>query len=453
MVIMLSAICFLVGLYFIYVLKIYMKGLRYPTLILCWLIGCFYFLYIPFILIVSAGGYDIPEFHQVKGTWGNLDVSTGESMSAGIVIAFMLLSLLFTAHIFSPRQSRLQHFHDYKLNYKKLFKVYRRVLVAVLAVWGLKIYLAGGFVAYFLEHWYFKNEDKNGVFWLILDRLFDGIYIVFCAVTAIIVADAIKQKRYRLWLLASAVFMLLMGVLVTGNRIHLLLVGLYVLPFILIYNRKLVTPIIIAMPALIIMGSYWANIRSYTDKFKGIEIYTDRIISGQVDFMTPIVEILEGANILVLFEIVKKAGSEMNLVLGESYLKSITWIIPRSMWPEKPLSATQSVAAAIEPGQQGWSVSFTQFGEVYFNFGMAALGVIPIMTIFIVVSSNYLEKRFYRMPLKVVSACLLIFWMSRSIFSDNLILLLFTCLIIWGFRLDKNLYYSTPASGISSARV
>ena len=453
MVIMLSAIYFLVGLYFIYVLKIYMKGLRYPTLILCWLIGCFYFLYIPFTLIVSAGGYDIPEFHQVKGTWGNLDVSTGESMSAGIVIVFMLLSLLFTAHVFSPRQSRPQHFHDYKLNYKKLFKVYRRVLVAVLAMWGLKIYLSGGFVAYFLEHWYFRNEDKNGVIWLILDRLFDGLYIVFCAVTAIIVADAIKQKRYRPWLLASSVFMLLMGVLVTANRIHLLLVGLYVLPFILIYNRKLVTPIIIAMPALIIMGSYWANIRSYTDKFEGIEIYTDRIISGQVDFMTPIVEILEGANILVLFEIVKTAGSEFNLALGESYLKSITWIIPRSIWPEKPLSATQSVAAVIEPGEQGWSVSFTQFGELYFNFGMAALGVIPIMTIFIVVSSNYLEKRFYRMPLKVVSACLLIFWMSRSIFSDNLILLLFTWLIIWGFRLDKNLYYSTPASGISSARV
>ena len=453
MVIMLSVICFLVGLYFIYVLKIYMKGLRYPTLILCWLIGFFYFLYIPLTIIVFAGGYDIPDFHQVKGTWGNLDVSTIESMIAAVVIVFMLLSLLFTAHLFSPRHFRPQHFHDYKLNYKKLFKAYRRVLVAVLAVWGLKIYLAGGFVAFFLEHWYFRNEGTNGVFWLILDRLFDGIYIVFCAFTAIIFADAVKQKRYRLWLLASAVFMLLMGVLVSGNRIHLVLVGLYVLPSVLMYNSRLVTPIIIAMPVVIVMGSYWANIRSYTDKFKGIEIYTDRIISGQVDFMTPIVEILEGVNILVLFEIVKKAGSEMNLVLGESYLKSITWIIPRSMWPEKPLSATQSVAAAIEPGEQGWSVSFTQFGEVYLNFGMAALGVIPIMTIFIVVSSNYLEKRFYRMPLKVVSACLLIFWMSRSIFSDNIILLLFTCLIIWGFRIDKNLYYSTPANGISSARV
>ena len=453
MVIMLSAICFLVGLYFIYVLKIYMKGLRYPTLILSWFIGFFYFLYIPFTLIVFAGGYDIPEFHQVKGTWGNLDVSTEESMIAAVVIVFMLLSLLFTAHFFSPKQFRPQHFHDYKLNYKQLFKVYRRVLVAVLAVWSLKIYLSGGVVAYFLEHWYYRHEDNSGVFWLILDRLFDAVYIVFCAVTAIIFADAVKQKHYRLWLLASAVFMLLMGVLVSGNRIHLVLVGLYVLPFILIYNRKLVTPIIIAMPVLIIMGSYWANIRSYTDRLKGIEIYTDRIISGEVDFMTPVVEIFEGVNILVLFEIVKKAGSEFNLVLGETYLKSITWIIPRSMWPEKPLNAPQAVAALIEPGERGWSVNFTQFGEAFFNFGMVALAVIPIMTIVIVVSSNYLEKRFDRMPLKAVSACLLIFWMSRSVISDNLILLLFTCLIIWGFRLDKNLYYSTPASGISSARV
>ncbi len=453
MVMMLSAICFLVGLYFIYVIKLYINGLRYPSLILCWLIGFFYFLYIPFTLIVLAGGYDIPEFHQVKGTWGNLDVSTTESMIAAVVIVFMLLSLLSTAHFFSPRRFRPQHPHDYKLNYKQLFKVYRRVLVAVLAVWILKIYLSGGIVAYFFEHWYFRHEDNNGVFWLILDRLFDGTYMVFCAVTAIIFADAVKRKRYRFWLLASAVFMLLMGVLVSGNRIHLVLVGLYVLPFILIYNRKLVAPIIFAMPAVIILGSYWANIRSYTDKFKGIEVYTDRIISGEVDFMTPVVEIFEGVNILVLFEIVKKAGSEFDFILGETYLKSITWIIPRSMWPEKPLNATQAVAALIEPGERGWSVSFTQFGEVFFNFGMAALVFIPIMTIFIVVSSNYLEKRFYRIPLIAVSACLIIFWMSRSIVADNLILLLFTCLIIWGLRLDKNLYYSTPASGISSARV
>jgi len=430
-----------------------MKGLQYPTLILCWLIGFFYFLYIPLTLIVFAGGYDIPEFHQVKGTWGNLDVSTSESMIAALVIVFMLLFLLLTAHFFSPRQFRPQHFHGYKLNYKQLFKVYRRVLVAVLAVWSLKIYLSGGIEAYFFEHWYYRHENNTGVFWLILDRLFDAVYIVFCAVTAIIFADAVKQKRYRVLLLASAVFMLLMGVFVSGNRIHLVLLGLYVLPFILIYNRKLVTPIIIAMPAVIIIGSYWANIRSYTDKFKGIAIYTDRIISGEVDFMTPVVEIFEGVNILVLFEIVKKAGSEFDLVLGETYLKTITWEIPRSMWPEKPLNASQSVAALIEPSERGWSVAFTQFGELYFNFGMAALVVIPIMTIFILALSNYLAKRFYRIPLKAVSACLLIFWVSRSVISDNLILLLFTCLIIWGFRLDKNLYYSTPASGISSARV
>ena len=453
MTLTMSVICFLVGLYFVYVLKIYMRGLKYPTLILCWLIGFFYFLYIPLTLIVFAGGYDIPEFHQVKGTWGSLDVSTEESMIAAVVIIAMLLSLLFTAHVLSAKRFRPRKFYDYKLNYKQLFKVYRRVLVAVLAVWSLKIYLSGGVAAYFLEHWYFRHEDKSGVFWLVLDRLFDGTYIVFCAVSAIIFSDAVKLKRYPVWILLSAVFMLLMGVLISGNRIHLVLLGLYVLPFILVYNRKLVTPIILSLPAVIIIGSYWANIRSYTDRLRGIEIYTDRIVGGEVDFMTPVVEIFEGVNILVLFEIVKKAGSDFNLVLGETYLKSITWIIPRSIWPEKPLNATQAVAALIEPGERGWSVSFTQFGEVFFNFGLAALGIIPIMTIFIVVSSNFLDKRFFRIPLTAVSACLLTFWMSRSVISDNLILLLFTCLIIWGFRLDKNLYYSTPAGGISIARI
>ena len=207
------------------------------------------------------------------------------------------------------------------------------------------------------------------------------------------------------------------------------------------------------MPSVIIFGSYWANIRGYTDKAKGLEDYTNKIIDGEVDFMTPVMEILEGGNILALFEIIKKAGSEFDFILGQSYAKAVTWIIPRSIWPEKPLSATQLVAAALEPGEDGWSMSFTQFGEVYYNFGMAALGVIPIITMLIVVFSNYLEKRFYRMPLKVVSACLLTFWMSRSIFADNLVLLLFTFLIIWGFRLEKNLYHSASVSGIHSTRI
>ena len=232
----------------------------------------------------------------------------------------------------------------------------------------------------------------------------------------------------------------------SGNRIHLILIGLYVAPAVFIYNRKILFPIGILTPVVIILGSYWANIRGFTDKGEGIEIYTDRLLNGEVDFLTPILEIFEGANILALIEIIKNVGNKFDVVLGESYLKAITWLIPRSVWPEKPLSATQAVADIIEPDGNGWSVSFTQFGEIYYNFGIASFVILPVATILLLAISNYFNNHYYSSPLKVISGSLLIFWMARSIFSDNLVLLFFTFFIIWTFKLEKNLYHTTSSS-------
>ena len=99
MVIMLSTIVLLIGIYFIYILAIYMKRLQHPTLFLSWLLGCFYFIYLPFFIIILAGGYDIPEFHGAMGQWSSLKISEIDSIFACLIIALLLLSLLITAHI------------------------------------------------------------------------------------------------------------------------------------------------------------------------------------------------------------------------------------------------------------------------------------------------------------------------------------------------------------------
>ena len=449
MVIMLSTIVLLIGIYFIYILAIYMKRLQHPTLFLSWLLGCFYFIYLPFFIIILAGGYDIPEFHGAMGQWSSLKISEIDSIFACLIIALLLLSLLITAHIIFFRYPKQTLPNNFEINYKSLKKIYLITLSLVVLVWVIKIYSAGGLIPYFFQHWYsrgFEGIENNSSYLLIIERLFEAIYIAFCSIVALVIYDSIKNKNYNYWLLISAILTLLLGVLMSGNRIHLILIGLYVAPAVFIYNRKILFPIGILTPVVIILGSYWANIRGFTDKGEGIEIYTDRLLNGEVDFLTPILEIFEGANILALIEIIKNVGNKFDVVLGESYLKAITWLIPRSVWPEKPLSATQAVADIIEPDGNGWSVSFTQFGEIYYNFGIASFVILPVATILLLAISNYFNNHYYSSPLKVISGSLLIFWMARSIFSDNLVLLFFTFFIIWTFKLEKNLYHTTSSS-------
>lgn len=454
--IMLSGIVLLVGIYFIFIIGIFMKKFRRPTIFLSWLIGCFYFIYIPFLIIVLAGGYDIPEFHGATGSWASLDVTDKDSIYACLIIVLLILSLLLTAHIIFFKYPKQTLANNHEINYRILTKIYLIALALVVIVWAIKIYLAGGIFSYLFSYWYTRGSEgleNYSSLWLIIERLFEGVYIAFCAIVALIIYDSIEKNTYRYWLLISAILTLLIGVIMSGNRIHLILIGLYAFPAIFLYRRKLLIPIGVLAPLVIVLGSYWANIRGFTNKAEGINIYTNRIIDGDVDFLTPILEIFEGANILALIEIIKSAGYKFDIVLGETYSKAVTWLIPRSIWPEKPLSATQAVADIIEPDTSGWSVSFTQFGEIYYNFGIASLILLPLFTILLLAFSNYFHNHYYNSPLKSVSGCLLTFWMARSIFSDNLVLLLFTFIIIWGFGLEKHLYYSTSSRGISSRRI
>jgi len=60
--------------------------------------------------------------------------------------------------------------------------------------------------------------------------------------------------------------------------------------------------------------------------------------------------------------------NEMVFLNGQSIVKPILAIIPREIYPSKPIPITQLMAELIYPNQVGHSVGASFFGEMYFNF-------------------------------------------------------------------------------------
>jgi hypothetical protein len=96
-------------------------------------------------------------------------------------------------------------------------------------------------------------------------------------------------------------------------------------------------------------------------------------------------------------------------------------------------------------------LSTTQLGELYANFGVLVIPLLPLFTIFILLGSAKLAERFTHHALLLAVLFLQCISFARSSFEDNFITFLFAMLIIWALRLARDLCHAGPQIRASEA--
>jgi len=149
----------------------------------------------------------------------------------------------------------------------------------------------------------------------------------------------------------------------------------------------------------------------------------------------------EGVNILVLFHIINDFGVKFDLFAGESYFRAITAVIPREYYPGKMEPLTKVFSDIYEPGQDT-SFASTMFGELYANFGLFSFFVLPVLIILL--SKTTSKWRGTGLAIHSVLGFIFTMWMTRSVFADNMMQYIFSCLILTFIADEKNTF--SPAS-------
>jgi len=129
----------------------------------------------------------------------------------------------------------------------------------------------------------------------------------------------------------------------------------------------------------------------------------------------------------VLINVVDKVPQEIDYFYGISFIRPLFAIIPRPIWPEKPLEVSQIMAHYLYPKEVGLSVASTVVGEAYFNLGYAAI-IIAMFTfgVFSKAIYIYLQRNTRNSSTILVYACVFpfIFEFLRGPISGGMLLII-----------------------------
>jgi hypothetical protein len=325
-------------------------------------------------------------------------------------------------------------------------------LTVALALVGyaVTIWLVGGFAAFLLSNWSGRVTD-------LLADLGDryALFLWICQANQIILTAAAVlythaearegkvQWRFSLFL----VFVFLLHIAFQGERIYLALYLLSLLASCWLYRRKkLIAGLVLAAPVLAAVFSAWAYFRNDLSNIgDNVAVYADADIENRT--VTWLMDACDGDDMMFLFHVIQDFGDKYDYLYGTTYARAAYFAIPRSWFPEKPHGFNLQLAELYEPGQST-SFAATQLGELYANFGLLSVLLLPGLTLAILLLSNRLRPWAERHPLVFTELFLLFIWSARSTLEDQFITFLFAFLLARCLGLDHGSGPSIPMTPV-----
>jgi oligosaccharide repeat unit polymerase len=405
------------------------------------LIGLGYFMLAPLTILVANGGYRIPEFYQANERYASVNLSDVRYLvpmlviSLSLLFAFQSLTLLRRQHssFFCPSRLTL---NDHKLKTVIYLTLAFSIIDLVFAIWR-----SGGVVPFLISHWYLRQEEavaKFGDVFVLYTRLSLANQVVFTAAAALFSARRLQLQKSQ-WRFAILIIVgLLLQMVTSGNRIFIALYGLSFLTAVCVYRRhRLIVMLLILSPAVLLFFSAWAYFRNNLNTaLEDLPKYVERDLGNRT--VTTLMDTTEGTNILLLLHMINDFGSKHDYYYGSTYSKAITFMLPRSVYANKPENFPALIARHYEPGEVT-SLGATQLGELYANFGPLAVLLLPAVTVLTSLFSDMLARTYDRHALLSAVLFLLAIWYARSSFEDNVITLLFSLFLIRSLRLERGL--------------
>ena len=421
-----------------------LRGGRFPlSPILGWMVGLGYFILAPVTLLVLNGGYTIPAFYNSNSSYASVDLSSGTYFLPMLVVWLSLLSSFQAVIALSP--DRLNNGPTVELSVNN--RMLKRILLLTFGMdfvgYFVTIWASGGLEAFLVSHWYHRQEEMFGSLgdlYVLYLRLSLANSIVFTAAAAVYTAQHLKWQKVEWRFSVFIVFALLLQMVMSGNRIFVALYGLAFLTSCWTYRRKnIIAALLIISPAIILLFSAWAYFRHDLSTIaEDIPTYVEADLGNRA--MTTLMDTTEGASVMQLLHIVNDFGDKFDYFYGLSYSKAVTFVLPRRLYPNKPQNFPVLIARLYEPGEDT-SLGTTQLGELYANFGVLSVLLLPFVTVLILLLSDRLAQRIERHALLSAVLFLLLIWFARSSFEDNFITFLFAWILIWGLSLEQSLCF------------
>ena len=421
-----------------------------------WLIGLSYFLILPLCLLIANGGYHVPFSYNVQGRWGDVDLSDFNYFIPFLIIWLsLMLTACFLIILMPPINSCTRSaYFCLKLSIGKLRNIILTCSAIIIVNWVVTIILMGGIQNYMLLHWYTRFEtsiEQWGYFFILFQHITGALQIILTSATALLINTSSKKLISKYAFFIFALSMVLLNMIMTGNRIYIALMMLYICSSLLLQRKfKAVSIFIIILPVFVIFFSTWSHVRGGMDdlstsisNYQASKKYEDNKI------MNALINVTEGSNVMMLLHIMRDFGTRYDLLYGATYSRAVTFPIPRSIYPNRQQNFTTILAELYEPGVTV-SYNSTALGEMYANFGYFTVLLLPFFSIVILLLSNCIMAHINRRILLSTVIFMLLAWISRSIFAGNFIKFILCMIIIWGLRFEKGLFNPAIYSQLSN---
>ncbi len=413
------------------------------TPILGWVIGLAFFNLAPLTVMVFNGGYEYPAFYGFNNSWSRVDLSDARYFIATLVIWMSLLFSFVAVILFTPDSNEKRKRSEIFFNESKLRKVVLISAGFTLFDYVLTIWMVGGLQAFLVSHWYNRGTEfvaRLGDLWVIYSWVSMGNLTVFTTAAALYTHSEVRRGKldWRFSLLILLVFLL--HITLMGDRI---LLALYLLSFVAscwIHRRKKwIAVLLMIAPALALIFSAWAYFRNDLPNIgENIPTYVDADLGNRA--VTSMMDGFAGGGTMILFHIIDEVGDKYEYMYGASYARALYFLVPRRLYPEKPPSFVEQLAAIYEPGEIT-SINSTELGELYANFGVLSVLLLPLITIVILLFSEKFTKEFEKHVLLSGMLFLLSIWFALTTFSDIMHIFLFSVLLVWGLRFERGLCF------------
>lgn len=421
-----------------------------------WVIGIGYFICAPLEIVLLNGGFSLSDRHPIGGNYGEITFKSDDLIYALCVIAVNVLIILGIICVlgFHSRQDKKRRQPSIPNLYID-WEAFRRITYCLFAIllieWSVSIYAYGGIESYLFSHWYTRADDaieKIGELFLIYLRLSQSLQILLAGLGVIVVLGyfgekngvGLSNRQPKLSDFAYILIFAALGVIFSGNRIFiaLLMIGASY-SFFLAKPKIAVIFGVLGAPAVAFGASFWTVARgNYGNLDWALDYYFGKMDSLGYEISNAFFEMFEGVNMTLLFRIVEDFGGKFEFMQGASLVKSLTFVLPRSIYPDKPPPLTVILAKLYEPGAET-SLIPTVLGEMFMNFGAFGILVIGAIT-FLLYLYSY-RGRHLTSGRPILSVCIFVSAMNAVRFpvAESILMILFTVLIITIPNLDRRI--------------
>lgn len=331
------------------------------------LLGIFYFLSFPVTVLVLNGRVDLQDNNS---PWAKFIFD--QQYPEVFILSFALLLISIILYLINDRIVAIENdFDQYSITLIKT-EIFIGYVISISILFSF-YHITSDLNLKWTEHRDALAQIYGGEFYSIFKII--SVCVVF--VTSLKVQSLISLTGENFTKTLLYFFLPLFEMFISGNRIYVFsLAVLYLINNLpLISKRRMFIYFLTAIFFLNFLV-LWSSIRAFMSDEGFLRAYDMAVnyhneIENKGDsLMNSLMSMTEGANVFVLLNIIKDTPSHIDFTYFQPYLKIIMIFIPRSFWPNKPLSYPQVVAQLYNPEIDGFSLNSTIFGEGYGSFGI-----------------------------------------------------------------------------------